>query len=107
MTIKKKLLTLYGAALLCAVIMGTTAVLIFQSTTDQVHRIVHGDSVKLGLAGELQALALQISAAEQSELTSAVLSDDTGLASARSSLAGSSVRFTATACRYRWTAWRV
>ncbi|SEG66899.1 methyl-accepting chemotaxis protein/methyl-accepting chemotaxis protein-1, serine sensor receptor [Bryocella elongata] len=93
MSIKKKLLMLYGAALLCAIIMGTTAVLIFQSTTDEVHRVVHGDSVKLGLSGELEALALQISSAQQSQLTSAVLNDEHGIAAARTTLEKSSARF--------------
>lgn len=93
MSIKKKLLMLYGAALLCVFVMGATAVLIFQSSADEVHRIVHADSVKLGLAGELEALAGQISSAQQTQLTSAMLSDAQGLAAARASLVKSSARF--------------
>jgi methyl-accepting chemotaxis protein len=93
MSVKKKLLMLYGVALLCAAIMGATAVFIFQSTMDEVHRIVHSDSVKLGLSGELEALALQISSAQQAQLTSAMLSDAHGVAAARSSLVVCSARF--------------
>ena len=87
MTISKKLLLLYGLAMAFTILMGGSSIYLFESMSGSVEKLIKNDSVKLSMAGELDTIAANILASEQTVMLRAILHDRAGIASASSSLA--------------------
>jgi hypothetical protein len=66
MTIAKKLLLLYGLAMVFVVFMATSAIYLFMGMSTNVEELIKNDAVKLAMAGKLEATASNVAAAEQS-----------------------------------------
>ena len=60
MTIKKKLFSLYGLAIALTVVMGISSIYLFEEASTGMQKLVKSDSIKLGMAGELDAIAANI-----------------------------------------------
>jgi methyl-accepting chemotaxis protein len=93
MTVKKKLLGLYGLAMVFTLIMGGSAIYLFQSMSGSVENLVKKDAVKLAMAGELDTKAANILASEQSIMLRAMMRDRNGIDAARTSLASNMREF--------------
>jgi methyl-accepting chemotaxis protein len=93
MTIKVKLLGIYGAAMLLTIIMGFSAIFLFNSASSSVNRVIESDAVKLSKSGELDTLAANLIANEQSMMLSTSLGDGGGAATARHRLDSNLMRF--------------
>jgi methyl-accepting chemotaxis protein len=93
MTIKVKLLGTYGAAMLLTIIMGFSAIVLFNSASSSVNRVVKSDAVKLAKSGELDTLAVNLIASEQAMMLSMSLGDSHGADTARGRLESDLMHF--------------
>jgi len=93
MTIAKKLFMLYGLAMTLTVVMGSSAIYLFQDTSTGMQKLVKSDSIKLGMAGELDAIAANIMSNEQSIMLRAMTHDPAGVATSRATLSANMTAF--------------
>jgi methyl-accepting chemotaxis protein len=93
MTIKVKLLGIYGVAMLLTIIMGFSAIFLFNSASISVNRVIEVDAAKLSKSGELDALAANLIANEQSMMLFTSLGDSNGAGVARHRLESNLMRF--------------
>ena len=93
MTIKVKLLGIYGVAMLLTIVMGFSAIFLFNSASSSVTRVIEYDAVKLSKSGELDTLAANLIANEQSMMLFTSLEDSNGAGDARHRLDSNLIRF--------------
>jgi methyl-accepting chemotaxis protein/methyl-accepting chemotaxis protein-1 (serine sensor receptor) len=93
MTIKVKLLGIYGVAMLLTIIMGFSAIFLFNSASSSVNRVIEYDAAKLSKSGELDTLAANVIANEQSMMLFTSLGDSNGAGTARRRLESNLMRF--------------
>jgi methyl-accepting chemotaxis protein len=86
MTIAKKLFSLYGLTMALTLVMGSSAIYLFQDASAGMQKLVKSDSIKLGMAGELDAIAANIVSSEQSIMLRATMHDAAGIVTSRATL---------------------
>jgi len=101
MTIKKKLLGLYGLAMFFSLLMASSAIYLFQDLASGVDKLTKQDSVKLSMAGETDAIAANIVANEQSIMLRAISHDRAGVLAARQVLARDVSKFSSIIEQFR------